>query len=85
MPELGLFKQPLLLAHSDPMVLMTTSPLAAVDPQVGVEEGALIPSVDSSSKEESQTYPQSTGQVPLTTPDSICFAPSLPTTSEQMS
>ncbi|KAL0203532.1 hypothetical protein M9458_001550, partial [Cirrhinus mrigala] len=62
MPEPVLFKQPLLLAHSDPMVLMTTSLLAAADPQVEVEEGASIPSADSSFKKESQqTHPQSTG------------------------
>ncbi len=54
MPELELFKQPLLLAHSDPMGLMTTILLVAVGPQVGVEEGASIPSADSSSKEGSQ-------------------------------
>jgi len=62
MPELGLSKQPLLLVHSDPMGLMTTNPLAAVDPRVGVEEGVSIPSADSSFKSHSQTYPQSTGQ-----------------------
>lgn len=55
MPELELFKQLLLLAHSDPTVLMTTSLLAAVGPRVGVEEGASIPSADLSSKKGSQT------------------------------
>lgn len=49
-PELALSKQPLRPVHSDPMVLMTTSLLAAADPRVEVEEGDLTPSADWSSK-----------------------------------
>lgn len=52
MPEPGLSKR-LRPAHFGPMVLMTMSPLAAVDPQVGVEEEASIPSADSSSNKAS--------------------------------